>query len=203
MEIDFNKIDWVKVSGKVPAIVQNYKNNEFLMLGYQDKDAIIKTLNEGVLTFFSRTKKRLWTKGETSGNYLKVIDIKIDCDGDSLLYKVLPTGNTCHLGKKTCFDKEFNLFELEKVIEKRKKSNSEKSYTLELLNGNEDKLYRKVTEEATEVLLAAKNGDKNNLKNEIADLFFHVLVTMKKQNLSLKSIYEELLQRNKNNISYK
>ena len=120
MEIDLTKINWNKVNGKVPVIVQNYKNKDFLMLGYQDEKAILKTQNEGVLTFFSRTKNRLWTKGETSGNFLKVVEVKIDCDRDSLLYKVLPVGNTCHLNKPTCFEENFDLFQLEKIIEKRK-----------------------------------------------------------------------------------
>lgn len=184
------KIDWKKVGGKIPAIIQNNGNQEFLMLGYQNMSALKKTLKEGQVTFYSRTKKRLWTKGETSGHFLKVIDVHLDCDHDTLLYKVEPLGPTCHEGTQSCFS-EFDLSTLEEIISRKKGG-----YTEYLLK-KEDGLYRKVTEEATEVLLAAKNDDSQNLIEEISDLFYHVLVVMKKKKITLADIYLELHKRNK------
>jgi phosphoribosyl-ATP pyrophosphohydrolase/phosphoribosyl-AMP cyclohydrolase len=195
LTLDVTKINWTKVNGKIPAIIQDSEHFGFLMLGYQNQQALEKTLLEGKVTFYSRTKKRLWTKGETSGHFLNVVDVKLDCDGDALLYKVNPVGPTCHQGTSSCFRGDFDLFKLEDIIDQRGMSQNEKSYTLSLLKGDEDKLYRKVTEEATEVLLAAKNSDSENLKNEVADLFYHVLVTMKKQGLRLSDVYKELDRR--------
>jgi len=195
LTLDVTKINWTKVDGKIPAIIQDSEHSGFLMLGYQNQQALEKTLLEGKVTFYSRTKKRLWTKGETSGHFLNVVDVKLDCDGDALLYKVNPVGPTCHEGTSSCFREDFDLFKLEDIIHQRGMSQNDKSYTLSLLKGDEDKLYRKVTEEATEVLLAAKNSDSENLKNEVADLFYHVLVTMKKQNLRLSDVYKELFRR--------
>ena len=167
------KIDWEKVNNLIPAIVQDEEASKVLMLGYQNQDAILETKKTGKVTFFSRTKQRLWTKGESSNNYLVVKSMELDCDGDSILYKVIPQGPTCHRGTETCFDHDFDLNVLEAIIKEKALMQEADSYTAKLLAGNEDRLYRKVTEEATEVLLAAKNKDNKNLSEEIADLFYH------------------------------
>jgi len=189
------KIDWEKVNHLIPAIVQDEESGKVLMLGYQNQDAILETKKTGKVTFFSRTKQRLWTKGETSNHYLIVKSMELDCDGDSILYKVIPQGPTCHRGTETCFEHDFDLNVLEAIIKEKALMQEADSYTAKLLAGNEDRLYRKVTEEATEVLLAAKNKDNKNLSEEIADLFYHTLVTMKKNGLTLPEVYQVLKNR--------
>ena len=157
------QIDFQKVDGLVPAIIQDASTSTVLMLGYMDKAALEKTLEEKKVTFFSRTKNRLWTKGETSGNFLELVDIKLDCDQDTLLVKVNPIGPTCHTGADTCFDednqKDSFLHHLENVIQKRKNNPSEKSYTSQLFTRGINKVAQKVGEEAVELVIEAKDDN--------------------------------------------
>ena len=196
MEIDFNK-----TGGLVPVIIQDEQTLEVLMLGYMNQDAYDKTAQENIVTFFSRTKNRLWTKGETSGNYLFVIDIVIDCDNDCLLVKVDPAGPACHTGADTCFN-EINepvsfLSTLEAVITQRKNSELKDSYVSGLFKKGINKIAQKVGEEAVELVIEAKDNDENLLKNEAADLLFHYLILLQAKGLKLSDIEEVLKQRHK------
>jgi phosphoribosyl-ATP pyrophosphohydrolase/phosphoribosyl-AMP cyclohydrolase len=195
MKIDFNKND-----GLVPAIVQDANTNKVLMLGYMNEEAFSKTQSEKKVTFFSRSRQQLWTKGETSGNELLLKDIKIDCDNDTILIKAEPTGPVCHTGQDTCFNEknateEDFLFTLEKIIQERKTSSSEKSYTAKLLNTGLNKISQKVGEEATEVIVAALSESDDQLKEEISDLLYHLLVLMQAKGISLSEINTVLAER--------
>jgi len=194
------KIDFSKNSGLVPAIVQDAKTDKVLMLGYMNQDAYEKTIRENKVTFFSRSRQELWTKGETSGNELLVQEILLDCDQDTLLIKAEPTGPVCHTGKDTCFNEinegsEDFLFTLEKIIEDRKKFAPEKSYTAKLLSDGLNTISQKVGEEATEVIIAALNQTDEQLKDEVADLLYHLLVLLQAKGVSLKDINTVLANR--------
>ncbi|NOX17123.1 MAG: bifunctional phosphoribosyl-AMP cyclohydrolase/phosphoribosyl-ATP diphosphatase HisIE [Chlorobi bacterium] len=199
---DFSAIDFKKNGGLVPAIIQNYRTNAVLMLGYLNEDALKKTVESGKATFFSRSKKRLWTKGETSGNFLIVKNILIDCDKDALLIKADPVGPTCHTGSDTCFneiiksDNNF-LYRLEEIISERKNASAEKSYTASLFKKGINKIAQKVGEEATEVVIEAIDGNAEKLKEETADLLYHLLVLLAEKNISLEEINETLRKREK------
>ncbi|MCO4795178.1 MAG: bifunctional phosphoribosyl-AMP cyclohydrolase/phosphoribosyl-ATP diphosphatase HisIE [Bacteriovoracaceae bacterium] len=192
------KVDWKKVNGMLPAIVQDESTSEVLMMGYMNQEALEKSLIEKRVTFFSRTKKRLWTKGETSGNFLNVLSMKLDCDNDTLLIKAQALGETCHLGQISCFSsrERFSLNSLENIIIKRASESSESSYTSSLINGPENRLIQKIGEEAVETVIAAKNNDNEELLNEMADLMYHGLVLLQKKGLSLSDVENVLGKRN-------
>jgi phosphoribosyl-ATP pyrophosphohydrolase/phosphoribosyl-AMP cyclohydrolase len=189
-------IDFSKSNGLVPAIIQHTLTGQVLMLGYMNKEALEKTQAEGKVTFFSRSKNRLWTKGEISGNYLIVDEILTDCDGDTLLIKVYPQGPTCHTGSTSCFKEESAkgfLYKLEQTIEQRIASDAENSYTNSLFKKGVNKVAQKVGEEAVELIIEAKDNNIDLFKNEAADLLYHFLILLKTKNLKLTDI-EEVLQ---------
>jgi len=195
MNIDFNKCN-----GLVPAIIQHYKTNTVLMLGYMNEEAYLKTNELGKATFYSRSKERLWTKGETSGNYLIVKDILIDCDQDTILIKADPIGPTCHTGSDTCFnevveDKNDFLYELEKIISDRKNNPTDVSYTASLFKKGINKIAQKVGEEATEVIIEAMDNNVELLKEETSDLIYHLLVLLAEKSIKLNEISEVLRKR--------
>lgn len=184
----------------LPAIIQHANTNQVLMLGYMNEEAIRKTKSENRVTFFSRSKQRLWTKGETSGNFLNVVSIQEDCDQDTYLIKVIPEGETCHKGTYTCFgDKESSgfLHELESVIQNRKQHPDEKSYTTSLFKKGTKKIAQKVGEEATEVILEAMDQKRDLLIEESSDLLYHLLVLLTDQGVELKDIEAKLMERHK------
>jgi phosphoribosyl-ATP pyrophosphohydrolase/phosphoribosyl-AMP cyclohydrolase len=192
-------IDFKKGEGLVPVVIQDEKTLEVLMLGYMNEEAYQKTKTEGKVTFFSRTKNRLWTKGEESGNFLHVVSIKEDCDQDTLLIKVNPVGATCHNGTRSCFDSEYNqnfIFELEKIIDERYNHPLEGSYVNKLRAKGINKIAQKVGEEGVETVIAALNETEHDFINEASDLIFHLLVLMREKNVSLWSIAKNLENRN-------
>lgn len=196
MKIDFNK----NKDGLVPAIIQDFETKNVLMLGYLNEEAYAKTVELNKVTFFSRSKNRLWTKGEESGNFLEVVNIKIDCDNDSLLIKVKPFGNVCHTGSDTCWNEKNEisygfLSELEKTIEERKKNPTEKSYVASLFEKGINKIAQKVGEEAVEVVIEAKDNDANLFLNESADLLFHYLILLQAKGFSLNDVVGILKER--------
>ena len=193
-------IDFDKSNGLVPVIIQHYKTNIVLMLGYMNEKALEKTKELGKATFYSRSKERLWTKGETSGNYLIVKDILIDCDQDTILIKAEPIGPTCHTGNDTCFnevveEKNDFLYELEKIISDRKNNPTDESYTASLFKKGINKIAQKVGEEATEVVIEAMDNNVELLKEETSDLIYHLLVLLAEKNISLNEISEVLRKR--------
>ncbi|MDR1516553.1 MAG: bifunctional phosphoribosyl-AMP cyclohydrolase/phosphoribosyl-ATP diphosphatase HisIE [Dysgonamonadaceae bacterium] len=193
-------IDFEKSGGLVPAIVQDTRSLQVLMLGYMNKEAFDKTVAEGKVTFFSRSKNRLWTKGEVSGNFLIVDEIRLDCDSDTLLVKAFPQGPTCHTGSVSCFgekDKKGFLYELESVIEQRLADNPDGSYTSKLFARGVNKVAQKVGEEAVELVIEAKDDNIDLFKNEAADLLYHFLILLKTKNLKLQDIEEVLIGRHK------
>jgi phosphoribosyl-ATP pyrophosphohydrolase/phosphoribosyl-AMP cyclohydrolase len=196
MKIDFNK----NKDGLVPAIIQDFETKNVLMLGYLNEEAYAKTLELNKVTFFSRSKNRLWTKGEESGNFLEVMDIKIDCDTDTFLIKVKPSGNVCHTGSDTCWNEKNKvsygfLSELEQTIENRKKNPTEKSYVASLFEKGINKIAQKVGEEAVEVVIEAKDNDDNLFLNESADLLFHYLILLQAKGFSLNDVVGILKER--------
>ncbi len=195
MKIDFEK----SPDGLVPAIVQDARTEKVLMLGYMSRESFELTNETGKVTFFSRSRRKLWTKGEESGNFLNVKKILIDCDGDTLLIKAHPAGAVCHTGADTCFDEKNEsddfLFELEKVINERKTNPREDSYTSALFQKGINKIAQKVGEEAVELVIEAKDENDELFKGEAADLLFHLLVLIGAKNLELKDVLEVLKQR--------
>lgn len=196
------KIDFSKSNGLAPVIVQHSNTLQVLMLGYMNEEAFEKTKEEGKVTFFSRSKGRLWTKGETSGNFLIVDKIQVDCDNDTILIKAYPLGPTCHTGKTSCFDNETAsskgfLYELEKVIEQRIADKSEESYTYKLFSRGINKVAQKVGEEAVELVIESKDENIDLFKNEAADLLYHLLILLKAKELKLEDIEEVLSERHK------
>ena len=198
MKKDLSKLDFSKLNGLVPAIVQDVETLQVLMLGFMNKEALEKTLSEGRVTFFSRSRNHLWQKGETSGNFLKVIEIKADCDNDSLLIFAKPEGPTCHTGTESCFGKsEFDLLQLFKLIKERKRTMSENSYTSSLFSAGLDKIIAKIEEETEEVVRAAKTEGKQRLIEESCDLLYHLFVLLNNKNVTIADIQEELKKRHK------
>ena len=196
MKKDLSKLDFSKLNGLVPAIVQDSETRQVLMLGFMNKEALQKTLSDGKVTFFSRGKKRIWKKGETSGNFLQVLEIKVDCDSDSLLIIAKPVGPTCHTGTESCFGKsEFDLMQLFKLIKKRKEKMPENSYTSSLFNDGPDKILAKIEEETEEVVRAAKSEGKQRLIDESCDLLYHLFVLLNNEGISIIDIQEELNKR--------
>ena len=191
-------IDFTKSNGLVPVIIQDEQTLEVLMLGYMNEEAYQKTEKEQKVTFFSRTKDRLWTKGEESGNYLNVKTITLDCDNDTLLIKVNPVGPTCHKGTRSCFDTDFNqnfIFQLENIIKDRYENPTVKSYVNSLREKGLNKIAQKVGEEGVETVIAALAETENDLINESSDLVFHLLVLLKEKNLTLADIAKNLESR--------
>lgn len=195
-EINFDK----SPDGLIPAVIQDAETGKVLMLGYMNREAYDKTVAENVVTFFSRSKQRLWTKGETSNNFLHVREILIDCDGDTLLIKSNPAGPTCHTGADTCFD-EVNqgrgqfLNYLQNIIHDRKVNPSDKSYTTSLFGRGVNKIAQKVGEEAVELVIEAKDDNDDLFKGEAADLLFHFLVLLEQKNMNLDDIVAVLQTR--------
>ena len=192
MKIDFSK-------GLVPAVIQDFSTQKVLMLGYMNQEALDKTMELGRVTFFSRSKNRLWTKGEESGNYLELKSVSVDCDNDTLLIKAVPHGPVCHTGADTCWaernhSEEF-LFYLEEIINLRKKSNDEKSYVRSLFQKGINKIAQKVGEEAVELVIEAKDDNKELFLNEAADLMFHYLVLLNSKGHTLRDVINVLQQR--------
>jgi phosphoribosyl-AMP cyclohydrolase / phosphoribosyl-ATP pyrophosphohydrolase len=199
--MDINDIKWSD-EGLIPAIIQDSISFNVLMLGYMNKDSLKQTLISKEVTFFSRSKQRLWVKGETSGNKLLIDSLELDCDKDTLLIKAKPIGPTCHLENYSCFRSENkNLFsiitELELIIDQRKNENSKTSYVASILKKGVKEIAKKVTEEAGETSIAAVTND-GRLIDESADLLFHLLVLLKDQNYSLNEVLIELKNRSSN-----
>ncbi|AKS43349.1 bifunctional phosphoribosyl-AMP cyclohydrolase/phosphoribosyl-ATP diphosphatase HisIE [Wenzhouxiangella marina] len=193
-------LDWNKGDGLLPAIVQHARDGRVLMLGYMNPEALEETLNSGRVTFFSRSKQRLWTKGETSGHVLELVAINSDCDRDTLLIQALPQGPTCHTGTETCFgDLRLPpvslLADLERVIEERAGADSDGSYTARLLSEGTPRCAQKVGEEGVEVALAAVQGDLESLNEEAADLLYHLLVCLRSAGSSLDQVLQVLARR--------
>jgi phosphoribosyl-ATP pyrophosphohydrolase/phosphoribosyl-AMP cyclohydrolase len=200
---DIERIDWHKSDGLIPAIVQHADNGSVLMLGYMDRDALHATLERGRVVFFSRSKQRLWEKGETSGNYLTLVDLRLDCDADTLLITTLPAGPVCHTGTLTCFGDEpltaaarlSFLTELERVIDQRIAESPEGSYTARLYARGVRRVAQKVGEEGLEVALAGACEADGELRAECADLLYHLLVLLRARSLPLEAIVQELRSR--------
>lgn len=193
---DFNK----NKDGLLPAIIQDLTTKNVLMLGYMNEEALQKTITTGQVTFFSRSKSRLWTKGEESGNYLRLEKIELDCDQDTFLIQVTPQGPTCHTGTDTCWGKEnlsqFGFFtHLEEIIQQRKTDLSSESYVASLFKEGINKIAQKVGEEAVEVVIEAKDNDDNLFLNEASDLLFHYLILLQAKGFQLKDIEEVLKNR--------
>lgn len=195
------KIDFDKMGGLVPAIIQDAVTKNVLMLGFMNEEAYQKTIDTKKVTFWSRTRNCLWTKGETSGNYLNLVDIRLDCDNDTLLVKVHPQGPTCHLGTDTCWgeDNSLNpilfLSELQNFIDKRHQEMPENSYTTSLFKKGINKMAQKVGEEATETIIEATNGTNEQLVYESSDLLYHLIVMLTAKGLSIEDVASELIKR--------
>jgi phosphoribosyl-ATP pyrophosphohydrolase/phosphoribosyl-AMP cyclohydrolase len=194
------KIDFSKGAGLIPAIVQDNATHKVLMLGYMNEDALNKTMETRRVTFFSRSKQRLWTKGETSGNFLELIDIVEDCDGDALLVRANPVGPVCHTGQDTCFA-EVNatnalfLHHLQQVISQRRETGGAGSYTRQLFDRGINKIAQKVGEEAVELVIEAKDQNADLFRNEAADLLYHLLVLLEAKDIRLEEVIDVLRER--------
>ena len=192
------KMDFDKMGGLIPAIIQDSFTNKVLMLGYMNPEAYRKTLELGRVTFYSRTKRRLWTKGEESGHYLEVVDIKCDCDNDTILIKVIPHGPTCHKGTDTCWGEKNTvnpllfLSELQDFIEKRYEEMPEGSYTTSLFRDGVNRMAQKVGEEALETVIEAVNGTNERLVYEGSDLFYHLIVLLTSKGIRIEELAKEL-----------
>jgi len=193
------KLDWEKTDNLMPAIVQHAISGEVLMLGYMDQAALDMTEQTGKVTFFSRTKQRLWTKGESSGNFLNVVSITPDCDNDTLLILANPIGPTCHLGNDSCFHPASSdwgfLYQLEQLLASRKTASPDSSYTAKLYASGTKRIAQKVGEEGVETALAATVNDREELTNEASDLIYHLLVLLQDQELDLSKVIGRLRER--------
>lgn len=197
MNLDFNKNN----DGLVPAVIQDNNTNKVLMLGYLNKDSLRLTLSTNVIHFYSRTRQRIWKKGEQSGNELSVVSLKEDCDHDTLLIKVNPVGPVCHKGDDTCF-KEVNISNnfidiLEKIIEKRKNNLDKSSYISNLFNKGTNKIAKKLGEEAVEMVIESKDSNPKLFLDESADLLFHYLILLQDKGFKLKDVVNVLKKRHK------
>jgi len=203
MKIKLNKIDWQKNNGLIPTIIQDIQTSRILMLGYMNKESLAKTIATDKVWFFSRTRKKLWMKGEESKNYLFLKDIKLDCDNDTLLIKAKPAGPTCHLKNESCFDAsgvknraEIGIIaKLFEIIENRKKEMPKNSYTVSLFKKGLKKIESKIMEEAEEVCRAAKNETRQRVIEESVDVIYHLLVLLAYKNIKLEKILEEIKKR--------
>ncbi|WP_316827683.1 bifunctional phosphoribosyl-AMP cyclohydrolase/phosphoribosyl-ATP diphosphatase HisIE [Pedobacter miscanthi] len=200
MTIDTNSLDWDKTEGLIPVIIQDYKTLEVLMLGYMNAEALEKTQAEGKVTFFSRSKNRLWTKGETSNNFLFVKELFVDCDNDTILIKADAVGPTCHTGSRSCFKTDFNqnfIFELENIINDRYENPVEGSYINKMRSKGLNKIAQKVGEEGVETVIAALAETEEELIGEASDLVFHLLFLLKEKGLSIQDIAKNLEKRHR------
>jgi phosphoribosyl-ATP pyrophosphohydrolase/phosphoribosyl-AMP cyclohydrolase len=201
LAFDPNSVDFQKSDGLVPAIVQDYATEKVLMLGYLNREALDKTLAEGIVTFYSRSKNRLWTKGETSNNFLHLVSIAVDCDQDTLLIKARPDGPTCHTGADTCWNESNKsidfLRHLENVIRQRRDQPDESSYTASLFKRGINKIAQKVGEEAVELVIEAKDDNPDLFLNEAADLLFHYLILLSAKEYELGDVVKILEGRHK------
>ncbi|MFN3021082.1 bifunctional phosphoribosyl-AMP cyclohydrolase/phosphoribosyl-ATP diphosphatase HisIE [Chryseobacterium sp. TY3] len=196
MIIDFNKSN----EGLVPVVIQNYLNNQVLMLGYMDEEAFNKTKELGKVTFFSRSKNRLWTKGEVSGNFLEVKTMAVDCDNYTILIKAKPQGSTCHMGSTPCLDEVSNhgfIYELEQAIHDRIDADHQESYTNQLFKKGINKVAQKVGEEAVELVIEAKDNNDDLFLNEAADLMYHFLILLKAKGFQINDV-ENILKSREN-----
>ncbi|RDS83852.1 bifunctional phosphoribosyl-AMP cyclohydrolase/phosphoribosyl-ATP diphosphatase HisIE [Dyella monticola] len=198
--LDLNQIDWEKSEGLVPAIVQHWRTGEVLMLGYMDAKALAMTLTSGRVTFFSRSKQRLWTKGESSGHVLHLKSARVDCDGDTLLVLADPHGPTCHMGTRSCFGNDVRpplgfLAQLDTLVESRKRELPADSYTTRLFQEGTRRIAQKVGEEGVETALAAVAQGDDELLGEAADLIFHLTVLLRARGFGLTDVTELLVQR--------
>ena len=194
------KVDFRKGNGLIPVVIQDNNTLQVLMVGFMNEEALKKTQEEGKVTFFSRSKKRLWTKGETSGNFLYVEDIRPDCDNDTILIKVRPAGPVCHTGSVSCFNDDSAkgfIYELESIINQRIDDDIQKSYTNKLYRKGINKMVQKVGEEAVELLIEAKDENTELFENEAADLLYHLLILLKAKGTSLIQIEKVLADRHK------
>jgi phosphoribosyl-ATP pyrophosphohydrolase/phosphoribosyl-AMP cyclohydrolase len=201
-DINLDKIDWDKGNGLVPAIVQNSDNGQILMLAYMDRAALAQTISSKKVTFFSRSKNRLWTKGETSGNWLDYICGEMDCDADTLLIQARPQGPSCHTGSVTCFNDQTPsnigfLDQLGRLIAERHKTMPEGSYTTSLFSEGKARIAQKVGEEGVELALARMKDDSAEMASEAADLLFHMMVLLEDAGLSLADAINVLQDRHK------
>ena len=200
-----DKLNFSKLGGLIPAVIQDANTQQVLMVGFMNRDAVEKTLAERKTIFWSRTKQRLWQKGETSGNTLEVVSVETDCDSDALLVKAIPRGPVCHTGTYTCFGEQpskssSDVFgQLEEVIRSRQEQKPEQSYTAKLFQAGTSRIAQKVGEEAVEVVVAAMQNDVTALKAESADLLYHLIVLLREKELSLNDVAGELRGRMKNN----
>lgn len=188
-------------NGLIPTIIQDFFSNKVLMLGFMNEESFSKTQNEKRVTFFSRSKNRLWTKGEESGNFLEVKEILLDCDQDTFLIKVIPAGSVCHKGTDTCWgesNKGNFIFELEKIIQSRKNGNPDSSYTAKLFSLGINKIAQKLGEEAVEMVIESKDENKELFLNESADLLFHYLILLSAKGYELNDVVEILEERHLN-----
>lgn len=203
MEFKIEEVDFKKSGGLVPAIIQDVSTNKILMLGYMNKESLQKTLKTNKVTFYSRSRKSLWTKGETSNNFLHFVDIKLDCDNDALLVKVMPDGPTCHTGSETCWNEDNIkppvdfINKLQQTILNRKDHPTEKSYTSSLLARGINKVAQKVGEEAIELVIEAKDDNKDLFLGEAADLMYHYLVLLAAKDFTIEDVISVLKARHK------
>ncbi len=199
--IDIEKLDFEKLNGLIPAIIVDNNSNDILMLGFVNRESLKISLETKRVTFFSRSRNTLWTKGETSGNYLNLVEIKSDCDDDTLIMYVNPVGNTCHTGEYSCFNiNKSNLKFLRTLfdlLKDRKEKMPENSYTTKLFTRGENRIIQKVGEEAVETVIAAKNNDKKEIVDEVSDLIFHLFVLLVEKNIDIEEIIENLINRHK------
>jgi len=198
MNINTSSLDWDKTGGLIPVIIQDHQTLEVLMLGYMNAEALAKTQAEGKVTFYSRTKNRLWTKGETSNNFLYVKELYLDCDNDTILIKADAVGPTCHTGSRSCFKTEFNqnfIFELENIITDRYENPVEGSYINKMRSKGLNKIAQKVGEEGVETVIAALAETEEELIGEASDLVFHLLFLLKEKGLSIQDIAKNLEKR--------
>ena len=193
------ELDFEKGSGLLPVVVQNAVSGRVLMLGYMNREALMKTLETGRVTFWSRSKNRLWVKGETSKNYLDLVDIAADCDRDTLLILANPQGPTCHLGRESCFGDMTHAYEflsqLEMIIASRKEASPETSYTAKLFAKGTQRIAQKVGEEAVETALAATVHNRQETIDETSDLMYHLLVLLQKEGIGMREVIENLKKR--------
>ncbi len=195
------KLDFEKMDGLIPVVIQDAVTRNVLMLGFMNEEAYNTTIESGRVTFFSRSKNRLWTKGETSGNFLDVVEVKADCDNDTLLIKANPKGPVCHTGADTCFDEDNTssqidfLDTLETIIKEREENPSDKSYTSSLFQKGINKIAQKVGEEAVELVIEAKDHEDDLFKNEAADLIFHLMVLFRAKHVTWNDVIEVLKKR--------
>ncbi len=201
-DIDIDQVDWEKSNGLVPAVIQNVKNGQVLMLGYMNQAALSHTINSGKVTFFSRSKNRIWTKGETSGNWMDYVSGEIDCDADTILIQARPHGPVCHTGSVSCFNDatlvgtQF-LAHLGRLIADRQATMPAGSYTTSLFTDGKARIAQKVGEEGVELALAHMKGDQIEIINEAADLLFHMIVLLQDAGLTLADVLEILEARQK------